>query len=351
MPVVYIASTAPYAGKTLLTLGLGQWLKAEKKISYFKALGNRPFFVEGTLTDEDAYFVARALELEIPMDRLCPVVLTQDVMIQAFRGELEGPLSRITALAEELMRTSELVLASGYGTLDSGHFLGASNIEIIKALEAKVILVVRFEGEFVADYLLKAQEELGGALGGVVINSLSKEEHPIYQDLVRPFLEKRGVRILGEIPFDGLLKAVSVEELRNFLGARALVAGQEDRLVECFLIGGMQVDKAVTYFEKTPNFGVIVGGDRSDIQLAAIETGAFCLILTGGLYPNDIILAKAEERKVAVLVVPDDTYSTAQKVEKIPFLIRIRHPLKLKRAFELAAHGLDFALLKETLEP
>ncbi len=348
MMIIYVTSTGPYAGKTLTLLGLGEALK-DKNLRFFKTLGNRPTGSGELLLDEDALLVAEALGLKQERETLCGLVLTQDTLVKALKEGLPQAKEKILTQAKSLEEEAEVLLASGFGTLYSGKFLGASNLELAQGLEAKVVLVVRYEGEFVIDYLLRAREELGERLKAVVINAIEEGVWPLYQELVRPFLQKEGFRLLAEIPRDNLLQAVSVSELRDFLAAQSLVAGREDRLVERFLIGGMQVDKAVTYFKKTPNFGVIVGGDRSDIQLAAIETGAVCLILTGGLYPNEIILAKAEEHEVAVLVVPDDTYSTAQKVERLPLVTRLRHPLKLKRALELTSKHFKSEVLEEVL--
>ena len=346
--IVYVASTAPYAGKTLTLIGLGQAIKEKKKLFYLKTLGNRPLEKEGIICDEDALLVAQALDLKIKPEDLCLLVLTQDIMVEALKGKKREILKEIH---DHLARRDdyEVALLSGFGTLYSGKFLGASNLDLILELKARTILVTRFEGEFVIDYLLKAREELKRNLAGIIINAIPLETRPFYEDLVRPFLEREGFKILAEIPHEPLLQAVSVGELRDFLAARALVLKREDQLIERFYIGGMQVDKAISYFKQSPNFGVIVGGDRSDIQLAAIESGAICLVLTGNLYPNDIILSKAEEAGVSILVVSDDTYSTAQKIEKLPILTRLRHPVKLKLACELMKRHLRQDLLWELL--
>ena len=52
-------------------------------------------------------------------------------------------------------------------------------------------------------------------------------------------------------------------------------------MVENFLIGTMQVENFLTHFKKHRNSAVIVGGDRSDVQLVALEGDCPCLILTG----------------------------------------------------------------------
>ena len=37
------------------------------------------------------------------------------------------------------------------------------------------------------------------------------------------------------------------------------------------LVGAMSVESALSYFRRKPNKAVITGGDRADIQLAALE--------------------------------------------------------------------------------
>ena len=91
-----------------------------------------------------------------------------------------------------------------------------------------------------------------------------------------------------------------------------------DELVEHFMIGAMNVESALSYFRKVSNKAVITGGDRSDIQLAALETPTKCLILTGELYPNASILGRAQEVGVPIVVVRADTANTLEVCEN-PF--------------------------------
>ncbi len=350
MKIVYITSIAGFAGKTLTTLGIGTFLK-ERGITftYRKPLANRPVFQNDIIVDDDAYFVAQTLGLDVPLEELSSLILTQDVLVQGFKGELEGAFAKILTHCQKAAQQGEVLLLGGYGSLYTGAFLGVSGLALAKSLGAKVVLVVRYQGEYVIDYILKAQEDLEGLSVGVIFNDLTEPLSYNYRDLVRPYLDRKGLKILGEIPHDPLLAAVSVKELKEYLGAKLLGSLREDRLVEHFLIGGMQVDKAIQYFRRAPNFGVIVGGDRSDIQLAAIETGAVCLLLTGGFYPNEIILARAEEAGVPILILDDDTYSVARKVERLPIQTRIRHPRKTARALELTRKHLNYDLLQEFL--
>ncbi len=348
---LYVGSTSRYAGKTLVTLALGHLL-SQKNIaySYFKPVGVSPQILNGRLIDEEALFIAQALGQEAPVEELCPVILTQDLIIGALRGTDQNLLQKVVSGHRHRLQSGHPVLASGSGGLYSGKFMGLSGLEVVRALGARVILVARYQGEDTLDEILRIREDLKDALVGVVFNGLNAAEQEGFRELVVPYCLSQGFKILGIIPHDDLLAAVSVADLRDLLGAKLICCPEEEgQLIEHFLIGGMQVDKAISYFRQTPNFGVIVGGDRSDILLAAIETGARGLILTGGLYPHQIIISQAEEHRVPILVVPDDTYTAARRIDHLQQRIRLRHPQKIEKVFELGERYLDTAPIEDYL--
>ena len=153
------------------------------------------------------------------------------------------------------------------------------------------------------------------------------------------------------MPHDAFLASIGVDELAKQLGAD-VVCGKErlEGFVEDFLVGGMQVDTFITYLLKKPNAGIIVGGDRTDIQLVAIETGVKCLVLSGSLYPNNTIVARAEAQGVPILVARDDTYTVAKKVEAIVGEFSLRETSKIEHGIKLVEENLDFKNLYKKLE-
>ncbi len=350
MGAIYVLSLTPYAGKTTILLGLGEYLRRKgRSFTYRRPLGGRPVESQGEIVDGDALFVSQALGLKLPPGSLSAVLLTQEFLIGALRGK-EGDLrKKILAFLQAAVSEKEDLLIHGYGGLYAGYFLGIEAPRILKEFPAKVLLVVRYQGLETLDFLLRSLEDLKGAPVGLIFNALSSGMKEEFGDFVKPFLEDRGIQILGELPWDTVLAGISVKELQEALQARSLFPFEGDPLVEHFLIGGMQVDQAIQYFRRTRHFGVIVVGDRSDIQLAALETGARCLLLTGGLYPNEIILSRAEEAGVPVLVVSGDTYSVARQVERLSREAPLRHPLKVARARELFAQYVSSDRLEEFL--
>ncbi len=130
--------------------------------------------------------------------------------------------------------------------------------------------------------------------------------------------------------------SVTIRELAETLGGEVLCC--EDRLdeyVENFSIGAMDVDSALNYFRRIPNKAVITGAHRSDIQLAAMETSTKCIILTGGLQTNDVVIGKAQTKGIPIISVAYDTYTTIDRIEVGMGKTSIREKRKVERAKEL----------------
>ena len=111
----------------------------------------------------------------------------------------------------------------------------------------------------------------------------------------------------------------------------------------------MNPDAALRFFQSVPNKAVITGGDRADIQLAALQTSTRGLILTGDLYPNERILTRAEELGTVVLLVPHDTATTVERCEQLHGHMSLRSERKIARVSELIEECVDWGTLRKNL--
>jgi BioD-like phosphotransacetylase family protein len=94
---------------------------------------------------------------------------------------------------------------------------------------------------------------------------------------------------------------------------------------------------------------VFTGGDRTDLQAAALETSTTCLVLTGNLQPTSTIVKRAEELGVAILLVPDSTLEAVEKVEGVFGRTSLGQPEKLSRFQAMLSEHLDYAQLMKDL--
>lgn len=348
---LYVGSTSGYSGKSLVSMGVGLRLKKDGlRVGYFKPVGILPIKVENILTDKDAWFIYRAFELKDHIAEICPVVLTQELTVRAYLKDIRGLLRKIERSFQQLSQDKDIMIVGGSGSIYSWSVLGVSGLKVIKRLNAKVLLVVKYEGEFCVDYILQAKKDLGDHFIGVIFNKVTHEFRQSVDDYIVPFLKRRGIDVIGILPHDPLVGSITVEELNEMLGGKVLCCHDRlNNLIERFLIGAMQVDRATEYFKMTKNNAVIVGGDRADIQLSAIESGTECLVLTGELYPSELIVSRAEQKNIPIIVIRDDTYTVAKKVERLSVRLRLRDKAKVAHGTELVMKNVNFPLLYKHL--
>jgi BioD-like phosphotransacetylase family protein len=109
---------------------------------------------------------------------------------------------------------------------------------------------------------------------------------------------------------------------------------------------------ALERLRRTRHAALVTGGDRSDVQTAALEaSGVECLILTGGYRPPQTVVGKAEDRGVPLLLVQTDTRTTIDRVEESLRSGRIRDPDAVDRMRDLLAEGVDLDVLLPSDEP
>jgi len=348
MVTVYVASSHPYSGKTLTCIVLGtRWQRQGRRVGYLKPLGLMPVTVEGNVTDEDACFVARQLGLEAPPSRLCPVVLDRSSCHMDFQDARQRVQDAYTAAALD----KDLMLVNGIGdVLSRGSMIGLNGVAVAEMLKAKVLLVARCDSFLDADEILAAGRALGDRVVGVVLNRVPDRHRDEIEELVIPCLEARNLTVLGMMPDDPILHSVSVQELAEATAGEILCGAEAaGELVESFVVGAMGVESALRYFRKTPRKCVITGGDRSDIQLAALETPTQCLILTGGLRPSHTVIARAEQQNTPLLLVGEDTLTVVGIIEEMLGKLRVREQKKVDHALKQFEQHVDLARLEALL--
>jgi BioD-like phosphotransacetylase family protein len=351
MLALFITSIERYTGKDLIAMGLIDRLRRDGfKVGYLKPMGHFPVKVGNIVTDKGAWLIYRFFQLEDAIEDICPVVITQDLMMANYKKDVTGIEESVEEAFKKISEQKDLVVVSCDNNFSEGSTFGLSGTQLIKSLNAYALFVERYECDFCIDFLLELKKVIDTPMMGVVFNKVEPLHLEEIREFVSPFLNRKHMEVFGALPRDTLLEAIAVKDLVDHLGAD-VVCGKDklDGLVESFLVGGMQVDKFITYLLKSPASGIIVGGDRTDIQLVAIETGVRCLILSGNLYPNDTIIARAEAKSVPILVVRDDTYTVAKNVEARTARFRLEGKTKIEHGIKLVDQVFDFEKLYKRL--
>lgn len=351
MKTLYIVSTSAYAGKSLATLALALHLQERGlKVGYFKPIGSLPVRANGEVSDEDALYIAEQIGQTASPADLCPIMLDGELVAQACAGRLAPLAEQVSAAFGRVSGGKEVMIAGGIGRLSRGALIGLGAAEVAKLLNAQTLVVARYEADYSVEDVLVALDLLQERLLGVIFNCVAAPAYQYLKETISPCLEKRGIKVFGVLPEDDTLRAVSVRELAAGLGAKVLCGEKGlDALAKHFLVGAMGPQSAAKYLQQVEDKVVVTGGDRPDIHLAALQTSTRALVLTGGLHPSAVILKRARELGVPVLLVGGDTFSVVEAVERLHGRLRVRGDMKVKRARELFAEHIDLKRLCETL--
>lgn len=316
-----ISSVSERAGKTIIALGLA--LNFNGRMGFYKPIRENLITKNGNLIEEDAYLMKHTLNLE------------DEALLSPFSYNLlQGVvLQDIVCALNRVCDDYDMILIEGTKDISTGFIHHISSIQLAEALNTEILLVTDIYSLDMVAMIKLLLDKLDVRLKGIILNQ-SKDS------TLEKYISRKGINILGSVPFLRELKALHGYEIAEDLGGEVIVAGR-DLPIENILIGAMTPESALKYFMRVPAKAVITGGDRSDLQIAALSTPTSCLILTGGLYPSNQVIARAQELGVSMILVQQDTLTTAERVEALTARIDPFDTKKIKLIKQLITENID----------
>jgi BioD-like phosphotransacetylase family protein len=340
MKTVLVTSTTGGTGKTAITVALGRLAQDRgETVGYMKPKGTNLESVVGKTRDEDPMLARELLDLDAGMHQLEPVVYSPTFVQEAIRGRADPDQLRadIEENFESLAADVDLMLLEGSKFRWTGASVELTDADIAELLDAEVLLVSEYTEAGDIDEILAAQAEYGERLAGVLFNDVSPDRYDELVDDAMAFLDGKGVHSYGALPHDEQLGGVTVGDLCDGIGGELLTPDvPTGGHIERFLVGAMSGSSALSRLRRTRNSALITGGDRSDLQTAALQaSGVGCVVLTGGYRPSEAVLGKATNKGVPVVLVQSDTRTTIDRTESVLGSGRTRTPEAVDRMTEL----------------
>jgi BioD-like phosphotransacetylase family protein len=196
---------------------------------------------------------------------------------------------------------------------------------------ARVVIVATPESAGEASTMAR---NIGEALTGVILNRVPVRGPSATADT--------GIAPIAVVTEDRTLASPSLGDVAWALNAETEnLEANSSRVLDRLVIASIAADPGQAYFDRTRADSVIVRSDKPDLQLAALNAGAECLIITGGLPVLHYVLERVAEDEVPLLRTGLDTKDTVAAIERLygmrPFA---GEPEKLRRVSELFA-GFD----------
>jgi BioD-like phosphotransacetylase family protein len=308
MTVLYVAGTESGVGKTALTGALAfHAKKLGRRVALFK-----PFFSAQEAADVhhdcDAEFYTQMSD--VPLPNGWPIHLAS------------GNATAYSDIEERLLRTVDDLANGGTTVIVEGLDISESDqnsIEwsatIVEKLAADVLLSGRHGLSKARPSLDKISSVFGARLKGVVLNKIPPHSSLEIANRLVPAMYTDGYKLVAMIPEDRRMLSPTVGQVTSHLEADLIFEGDgTESLVEHVMVGGWFLDQGAYVFSRRKNKAVVVRGDRSDIQMAALATSTSCLVLTAGMRPIQYVTYHAEQSQTPMLVVP---YSTSEAMERL----------------------------------
>ncbi len=347
MVALYITSMES-AGKTALCAGIGRkLLDLGVKIGFVMPVQ----LSETSSTDgnEDAAFIKEIFDLTESDEQLSPIRLSQSELWRSLTTEVADFTNNLKQVYRKISRSRDVVIMEGLGNLGVDKVSTLACYTIAEALEANVIIALRYSSTLDVSKIAHIREKLGWPLG-VVINLVPKSKIEEVRLELPPLFNKAGVKIFGILPEVRSLLGLSVGELAGILDGETLTSPENaDEIVENVMVGAMTLDSGATYFNRKENKAVVIRGDRADMQLAALETPTKCLILTNNLKPLPAVVSQAQDKHVPIIMVKQDTSAAIAGVEEALIKASFRNPRKLETFGNVLDRYFDFAALYSEL--
>jgi BioD-like phosphotransacetylase family protein len=350
MNTLLVTSTDDGIGKTAITLALARHAQAAGyDVGYMKPKGTRLQSAVGKTRDEDPMLARELLDLDAEMHEMEPIVYSPTFIQEAIRGREEPTELReqVVDNFELLAEEKDLMIIEGSGDLATGSIVDLNDGDIAEALDARVLLVSGYSSVATTDEVLASARSVGDGLAGVVFNGVQDAKMDELNDDVMPFLDSRDVPVFGVLPRVQELAGVTIEDLARSLGCDVLTPEIDmSTHVERFTVGAMGGNSALDQFRRTRDAVMITGGDRSEVQTAALEAaGIKALLLTGGFRPASAVLGRAQNKGVPILLAQSDTRTTIDRVEDVLGSGRTRNESTVERMGELLEAGVDIERL------
>jgi BioD-like phosphotransacetylase family protein len=356
MKKIFIAATKQNDGKTTVSLGLiYNFQNLFKKVGFIKPIGQRYLEEEGLKVDEDSVLIEEVCGIKCGLKDMSPIAVEKGFTEKYIdKPDKKMITRRIKAAFNRVSRNQQLVVVEGTGHAGVGSVFDHSNAAVAKLLGSKVIIISSGGiGRPIDEIVINKSlfDEYGVRVLGVIINKVLPEKFDKINRLVRKGLERKGINVLGVIPYNPVLSSPTLEQIYEETKFEVL-CGKDylERYVSSIIVGAMQPREAARYL--ADDSLLITPGDRQDNILMALnlfrdkqakKLKISGIVLSGGILPDESTMDLLQKAGLPVLLSKFDTYTVATTIHDLTVKIRPQDGAKINLVVEMIKGNVDLA--------
>ncbi len=356
---IFIATTEPYSGKSLIALGVMNMLLGKaRKVGFFKPIINED---PKERKDVDIETVINFFGITIPYEDTFAFTRQQAMRIMQTESRSEL-IETVIRKVKKLEETFDYTVIEGSDFVGEGTaFEFETNITIAKNLNAPAIVVITGENKSTAQIVstvhavTRSFKSRDVEVVAVVVNKVKKEAVDDVQELLSTQLNND--IILSVIPQNKDLESPTMREIFEKLGGKLLIGEQLlSNQVDNFITGAMQVPGFLNHVSE--NVVIVTPGDRGDIIIASLQANMSAnypkvagIVLSAGIEPEEPVLRLINglQTVVPIIMVPHGTFRTTTLMGSINARITSDNQKKIQLALSTFEKYVDVASLDEKI--
>lgn len=358
---LYVATTSPKSGKSVVVLGLMELLVRNiEKVGFFRPIIN--FDHKPDNVDRDIHLINTYYHLDISYrDSYAYTIEEANHLISA--GKQEQLLEGILDAYKKIESRFDFVLIEGTdfeGVTSAFEF--DINADIAINLDAPVLIVQNGKAEDI-DHIVSATrialesfEEKGLSIVGTIVNRVIPEHIEKLRETMAKEFASSGALFFA-LPENEILGNPSISDIVKELNAEVLFGKEQLHWhAHHYIVAAMQLRHFLEYLQDGSL--IVTPGDRADIILGALISSKSInhpkvagIVLSGGLKPEKTIISLIEglTDKVPILVADDDTFHVTSQLTRMQASIRPDDERMIATALGTFNNNIDAPLLREKI--
>jgi phosphate acetyltransferase len=355
---IYLTTTEPYSGKSIIALGLMNLLAGKtEKVAYFKPVISTP----RNQHDSHLETIARHFELTAPYEDMFEFTREEVVKYQN-EGKESYIIDRVIEKFKRIQEKNDFVVVEGTDFMGGAFNLEFDgNISIAKNLGLPVVLIIKGEGKPVSEIVdtatttAKSFADEGVQILTVVANKIEPPKENELRTHLESVLPKEVITTI--IPQNKDLGNPTVKEIFESIGGKVLFGEHVmSNQVDHYIVGAMQLHNCLTRLGK--NTLIVTPGDRGDIIIGALQANISKnypkiagIVLTGGLIPEPTIIKLIEglDTVVPIIAVPTGTFKTVTNVANTQSRIHADNKEKISLAIRMFDKYVDIKTIERKI--
>ena len=354
---IYLATTEPHCGKSLISLGITELLlRRTSRVGVFRPIIDVPSEHE---RDKNIDLLLSHFNLNITYEDTFAFKRDEATRLVG-SGKYDEVLLGIIEKYKALERQCDFVLCIGSDlAVETAALEFDFNADVAKNLGCPVLIMTIAAGRDAGAVVNSVRTSLAAFVerGCQVLGAVANRADMDSVQQIKAALAKelpQGDVLLSVVPAHKLLSSPTIKEVIKHLDAEILYGGNQlDRLAYRFMVIAMRLQNYLQHL--TENAVLITPGDRNDVILSALQAHQSCyypqisgIVLSGGLRPAPSVahLLDGLPDKVPILSVQTDTYDTAARVGTIRSYITPDNQAKIDLSLELFEEFVDTEALE-----